>query len=539
MTETIPNDVDNAAATTTTTTTVTADDNPFDLPPLEAVPGTSGTADGDDDKSDDTSSIPDIATSDDDEAVSAEEATGLLSRALALKEEGNAHFGKKGDPSERDQAVRCYRRGLQRLKRLRQGPPAEVDPQVATLHVTLATNLSTVLYQKQQYAASRAAASQALAQKPTHVKALYRRAVALRQLGDADAAKADLVAALAIDASHAPTRKEYKALQQSMRTAKEQQSKAMRKAFSAQLSLYDDKEAPAPPPTAEELLATHKLAWEDACVARMAKGEAAVTFADWQTEQEEAATAAKEAEKEKEKEKKADQKRRAAERKAKPQQADDSSSSEDDMTAAELQALRGYKKTKDGRVTSYFTREVADAVPATGPQKLNTNMSNDTTVTATSAVAAPKGPSAWNQAGTWEEKDCSNWCVDRLRSGLETLRTDSCRITKVDEVTGDASIVWASGQQRHLFDIHAILHYTWTDSEAAADAKACKGVVKLPEITSTSTLEGVEVVFEKWKRAPAQARLSQALADRQELAVALQEAVQAWLKDFHEHYKAV
>jgi hypothetical protein len=532
-----------------TTTTTTAEDMSLDLPPLLPAAGKS-----DDDRNDDddneintnnkvnansNSNDDDDDTSSDDSAapvVGDDEAAGLLTRALALKEEGNAHFTKR----ERELAARCYRRGLQRLKRLRQGHSADdVDPQVAALHVTLATNLATVLYQKQQYGASVAAATQALAQDAHHVKALYRRAVALRKMGDADAAKADLVSALALDAHHAPCRKEYKAVVQSLQLAKEQQQAAMRKAFNSNLSLYDDKEAPAAPPTAEELLARQKQAWEDDCVARMAKGvEHAVGFDDWQREQREAADAAKRAAAQKDLENKADQKRRAAERKATAKQTPDSDSSGDDLTPAELAALRGYKKTKDGRITSYFTREVADAAPAMGPQKLSTSTTAVTT-TATLATSVAKGPSAWNRAGTWEEKDCTNWCLDRLRSGLEMLQTGACRIAKVDEITGDASIVWASGQQRHVFDLHASLHYSWKDSEAAPDAKACKGVVKLPEITSTTTLEGVvEVVFENWKRAPKPERLPQALADRQVLAKALQDAVQAWLQDFHEHYKA-
>jgi len=154
-----------------------------------------------------------------------------------------------------------------------------------------------------------------------------------------------------------------------------------------------------------------------------------------------------------------------------------------------------------------------------------------------------KGPSAWNRAGTWEEKDCTEWCHDALRRHLSRVQTETCQIIKVDQLTGDASIVWTKGKQRHVFDFHATLHYAWTPTTGDDDSDTCKtkrakGICKLPEISSTSTQEGLEVLFEGWKRQPASSSdLAKAVADRPVLEQALHEAVQAWLLDFHEHFQ--
>jgi hypothetical protein len=497
---------------------------------------------------DDDSSVPDV-DNEDDTPVAPQEAERLLVAAMELKEKGNQHFAAQA----RDEAVRCYRRGLHRLKKLRKGPVESIDPQVTSLTTTLATNLATVLFQQSKYNQSVAAATQALDLTPMHVKALYRRAVAARKVGSTDQAIGDLQAALTVEPTHSACRKELKSLQQALSKAQAQQKKGLAKAFAGGVSLYDDKKGPKAPPTPEEkeaALRAQKQKWEDECVARMARNEPALSFDEWQAEQEAAQKKAQEEARQKEEERKkrekAEREKRAAERKAKQalekksstasSNDDGSDDSDEELTEAELQALRGYKKTKDGRVTSYFTREVADLAPQQGPQKLETKT--------VSATASAKGPSAWNRAGTWEERDCTSWCQDHLRTCLMAVRTERCRIVKVDSLTGDASVVWTAGKQRHVFDFHVTMHYSWTaaiseDHDDDGKRKKVKGIVKLPDISSTSAHEGegVEVLFEGWKRAPDTQEMPQALADRPALEDALQQAVRGWLHDFQEHYR--
>lgn len=69
--------------------------------------------------------------------------------------------------------------------------------------------------------------------------------------------------------------------------------------------------------------------------------------------------------------------------------------------------VRGYKKTKDGRTTTFFHRDIDDeakkligsiAPKKIDPVKLKNNNDQD------------KGDgSAWNKGGTYEEKNISDW----------------------------------------------------------------------------------------------------------------------------------
>merc|ERR1712137_1177659 len=162
-----------------------------------------------------------------------------------------------------------------------------------------------------------------------------------------------------------------------------------------------------------------KADWEDECVQRMSRGEEAISFEDYEKDLKEKEEAEEKARKklkkeQEEKEKELKRKEREERKKKEAQKKEAESDSDDELTEKELQMLRGYKKTSDGRTTSYFTREQTedekkllgsiapqrlDATPATtAPQKLETQSSN-----------VSKG-SAWNNAGTWEEKDTSDWC---------------------------------------------------------------------------------------------------------------------------------
>ena len=63
--------------------------------------------------------------------------------------------------------------------------------------------------------------------------------------------------------------------------------------------------------------------------------------------------------------------------------------------------VRGYKKRADGSTTSYFDREVDAETRAMldrmkQPKRIETEAA---------ASETPRSGSAWNKAGTWEDKD--------------------------------------------------------------------------------------------------------------------------------------
>ena len=175
---------------------------------------------------------------DDDEAQSTPD--DLLLRAMAHKEDGNAHF-KSNDYTS---ATRSYRKGTNLLKKLNEGNTG--DTQVKSLLITLQTNLSMVCHRQKKYKLSRDVASRALDVDAHNVKALYRRAVAHRALGDGDAARVDLRMALKADSNNVTVKKELVSLKKSMDDQKAKEKAGLQRAFSSKKGgsslLYSDKE---------------------------------------------------------------------------------------------------------------------------------------------------------------------------------------------------------------------------------------------------------------------------------------------------------
>jgi hypothetical protein len=67
------------------------------------------------------------------------------------------------------------------------------------------------------------------------------------------------------------------------------------------------------------------------------------------------------------------------------------------------------------------------------------------------------GASAWNKAGTWEDKDTMAWWKERLPSALESVQYEcslgKARVSSVKEIKGEASICSVRGSLRYLFDL--------------------------------------------------------------------------------------
>jgi len=119
-------------------------------------------------------------------------------------------------------------------------------------------------------------------------------------------------------------------------------------------------------------------------------------------------------------------------------------------------AMRGYKKTADGKTTSFFHTEITDEakrlIAEAGfgkPQKLDGPVEEEVT----------KG-SAWNKSGTYEEKGMLKWVQDQLDTRLKSLRFDvptgaggKIFTTGVEDVKGEANISSSRGKRRFLLDL--------------------------------------------------------------------------------------
>lgn len=501
-----------------------------------------------DEESDDTSTT---GSEDSDADISpTEDLTELVINATTLKDEGNAHF-KAGDF---DKAVQSYRKGANRLKPLNKNNTG--DEQVKALLLSLQNNLSMVYFKLNKTKLSRDVATRVLKIDSTNVKALYRRAVAHRKMGDLEKARDDLKEAMKSDTDNVAVKKELASVKKELIDHKQKQKKALSTAFSKNSgSLYGDKELEKQRKLEEErrkkeeeekAREKRKKEWEDECVSRMAKNEEAISFDDWEKEQKEKA---KKQKKEEAKKREQERKARAAAREAAAASKKAGSDSDDDeLTAAELAMMRGYKKTADGRTTSYFTREQSDhekrLIGDIAPQRLDAVSSPPQLITPSpSSDGVQKGrPSVWNQAGTWEEKDTTDWCKEHLESRLKTttctVQSDAseqfrAKVIKVESLTGDASVAIIGGKKRYIFDFHAKLKFEVWD--ATGDEQVAKGSLHLPDICSTSHDE-LEVNFTGWKDHPSSSQLEHAIKCQHELINQIRVNVHQWVEDFNQMY---
>jgi len=165
--------------------------------------------------------------------------------------------------------------------------------------------------------------------------------------------------------------------------------------------------------------------------------------------------------------------------------------------------MRGYKIV-NGKKTSYFHNELSDEakelIGDIAPKKLD----NPPPPTSTSAEPTKKGStSAWNNAGTWEEKDCSVWAKESLTKALmETtyvLPPSSpapnalVTVTKVKSCDGHASVAVARGKTRFIYEWCVKIEWHLGGGKDG-DGLDCKGSLALPDIDGTIALgEGYEI----------------------------------------------
>jgi tetratricopeptide (TPR) repeat protein len=161
--------------------------------------------------------------------------------------------------------------------------------------------------------------------------------------------------------------------------------------------------------------------------------------------------------------------------------------------------VRGYKVV-NGKKTSYFHNELDDKAKALigdiAPKKLD-----DPTKANSNPAIANQGTSAWNQAGTWEEKDVSQWAKDTLTKAIQqttfTLPESSpapnalVTVQKVKSLDGHASVAVVRGKTRFIYEYTCRLE--WQLEQLDGDLE-CKGSLAIPDIDGTIALgEGYEI----------------------------------------------
>jgi len=143
--------------------------------------------------------------------------------------------------------------------------------------------------------------------------------------------------------------------------------------------------------------------------------------------------------------------------------------------------MRGYKKTADGKTTSYFHTEISEeAKKLIAEQGFGKPKKIEGEIVETEVKA---GGSKWNQAGTYEEKNMSKWAEDSLKEALSGLTFEVpngaggvIKTTSVVGIKGDANISMSRGKRRHLLDLSFDVEF---EGKLGANGSGPEGTGKL------------------------------------------------------------
>ncbi len=445
-----------------------------------------------------------------DQMESAVDVDDALALAASMKSTGNDLF-KAGDVSG---ARSSYDGALDALKALTED--IQKEEKVKTVLIALHGNCAMCSVKSEEWSAAVEAASEVIQRQSDNVKALYRRGLSYHKLKNHDKAKKDLVACLKADPTNASAKKELVACEKAIVAAEKKSAAALKAAYRDNMfggsdkGLYDDREKARAAKKRKEEEEENRLhdEWTKSKLDRRNKGLTEQTFVEYKAE----------VKKQKEEEQKEREKKEKAERKSskasttttapkvsttKKPAADSDDEDEDEEDLKGL--IKGYKKTSDGRTTSFFNNEMDEATKALlgdiAPKALGEGAGNEPVPIPIAASSSGTSPSAWNSAGTFESRNVTDWATTHLQTLLEktafTLSPDpsgnppalfgSVVVTtkEVKNVKGEAEIIISRGKKKVIYDYSAELSFEMVmdTSSATLTEKAYKGRVNLTDIT--------------------------------------------------------
>lgn len=434
----------------------------------------------------------------------AEFLTTRLSAAKKKKIEANAMFVSKQNEEARD----LYLQAMQHLNRLKMKHLQDDKLAVDQLRATLNSNLAAVYNRMSEWEASIKCSTVVLEKDPTSTKALFRRAYAHFHRSSSGAflknARTDLLVCCKHDGTNKPARKLLKKVKAKMTLKKEESRKAMEGmfdgGFSADIEKAKEKKRREEKRKKAEEKKKAQEAWKEENAKREVAEELPLKFEAYRKMMKEKRSEEKKKDEERMQLAKEERRRRQRERDAAPVIVNDddagflkvrifytflccSSPSRCSICLDAMLSLcslcslslslfffslffsslsdvcffllflllhslcfvvQGYKKTKDGRTTSYFTTELDDKVKALignmTPKKIN---AGENKVSATN----------WEESGTtFVARDCSKLGETKLISMLEGMLLSSSpieegemihqvTIVRVKDVEGSASVL--------------------------------------------------------------------------------------------------
>jgi tetratricopeptide (TPR) repeat protein len=213
----------------------------------------------------------------------------------------------------------------------------------------------------------------------------------------------------------------------------------------------------------------------------------------------------------------------------------------DDSTKSNTDDMKGYKVV-NGKKTSYFHNELTDEakelIGDIAPKKLETA----TGAATTNGESNDKATSAWNTAGTWEERDVTAWAVtslqDQLNASTYKLPVSSpapgatVAVTSA-VVTGHASVATVRGKKRFLYEFSIVVDWKLTEHSNAT------GSLTFPDVDGTCAVgepyDCTDFVVRHMDD-PTIRPVLDAFVHRAGLRDTLHESIDAWVHLFKETY---
>ena len=438
-----------------------------------------------------------------------------MTAAESLKKDANERFKAKDNACARD----LYLDALLHLKHLKVKHLGSEDSRIAadSLRATLNCNLAAAYNNMKDWEPAIKCADSVLQVDPLSSKALFRRGFANFHRSVTGAylklARKDLVACVKADPKNKAARRllmKVKAKQESLR---EEQRKAMAGMFDK--PLYADVEQRREEERRRKADAKRKreeeeeALWKEESDRRKSAGESEISLEDFRKVL---------------KDQKKEEERLAEERRKKQRDELRERQRKTDaepviVDAEEEGLLKGYKKTKDGRTTSYFTREIDEDAKRLLAQKSTPQKVDADPAGGARPITNQSSFSSWNaQRTTFEERDCTKRLKQLLKSHLVEIRSPAgqartadhrgygvdIEVTDVTSLEGSATEVHKSSGIGHLFEWTFKLSWTahWSQQAASGGAEgggnggedrpsgACKGWIKCTDVTDHSDLAG-------------------------------------------------
>lgn len=212
--------------------------------------------------------------------------------------------------------------------------------------------------------------------------------------------------------------------------------------------------------------------------------------------------------------------------------------------------VRGYKIV-NGKKTSFFhheqTEEEKKLIGDITPKRL------DPAQIPTDTTTKDKDVSAWNKAGTWEEKDTTEWAIQSVKDKVMEAEyqlpegsPDPKAYVKVIDVsklisskkaggTAHASVAKVRGKKRYIFEFTVCVHWQMT----LGSGNVCKGKLTFYDVDGTHEIgEGYDISeYSVEDGAPADARhLLERFVRNGGLRTELEKKLDEWIELFRETY---